>query len=499
MASPRALVLLLIPAVLLSAWAGTAMVATIGTVASPGLAAIAAAMLLARLPVLRPLAAPHALALAQSATSAAAIAAGQVLLLPIAIPYALGRPDLVAPMLLAATLVLFADGWLMWRLFATPAFPATAAWPAGTAAAAVIRAGTTGERHGTMVLAGIATGAVGAFYRAPMAAFGLALFGNPVLLGLFAAGLLLRAHAGPALALLGPGTDLLQAQVPQGMLIGAALVAIAQLLRNRAGQGQGQGQGEAGLLARAAAMHLAIALAVALAAGLHAAMPAPMLALFIAFAAAAALLHSLVVGLVAMHTGWMPTLAAALVILSAGLLLGFPAPALALLAGTAAATGPGLAAMGQALKVAHDLSATPRARTQIALAALAAFALAALLVAVAHHALFAAGQIPPAGHVFAIAIRAGTTPVQAERLALWALFGAALQLAGGPRRHLGLMPAAGMLLLAPAIGWTLLLGLAVRAYVVHRLAGYREDMDSLAAGLVAGDALHASGDAATRL
>jgi len=483
-------IILLLPLGILAAVVGSELVVTLGVVAHPGMAGVLAGLVLARLPgaFFRPFAAPRMQALAQATAAAASIGAGQALLLPIGIPFVLGRMDLVGPMLLGAVLALLVDGWLMWRLFGGPAFPAEAAWPQGAAAAATIRAGTEGDRPGTIVLLGMVAGIGGAAYRAPMAAFGVALLGNPWALGVFAAGVLLRAYGAPLFGWLGPGGDLMMAQVPQGMLAGAAIVAVIQLLR--LGVRDPAPCPARPVLARAAAAHVAIALLLALGGGLHAAMPAGMLALFIAFAAASALLHALAVGLVAMQSGWLPSLAAAAVVLTGGMLIGFPSSALCLLVGYAAATGPGFAAMGQSLKVVHALDGGAHALRQQALVVMLAFGVAAFVVWLSHGAYFAADRVAPAGRVFAVAISAGLRPEVAAKLAVWALAGALLQLVGGVRRQLGVMLAAGLLLLGPAVGWAVLAGLALRALLLRRGERYRSGMELFGAGVIAGDALY---------
>ena len=51
-------------------------------------------------------------------------------------------------------------------------------------------------------------------------------------------------------------------------------------------------------------------------------------------------MHEVIVGLAAMHSGWFPAFAVALITLVIGMLIGFPPVALALLVGFSAATGP---------------------------------------------------------------------------------------------------------------------------------------------------------------
>jgi uncharacterized oligopeptide transporter (OPT) family protein len=101
--------------------------------------------------------------------------------------------------------------------------------------------------------------------------------------------------------------------------------------------------------------YLIIAVVIALLGGLVAELSIVMLVLFLIYAAFAALMHELIVGLAAMHSGWFPAFAVALITLVIGILLGFPPVALALLVGFSAATGPAFADMGYDLKAGYML------------------------------------------------------------------------------------------------------------------------------------------------
>ena len=112
-----------------------------------------------------------------------------------------------------------------------------------------------------------------------------------------------------------------------------------------------------------------------------------MLILFVLYAAFAAYVHELIVGLAAMHSGWFPAFAVALITLIIGMLIGFPVPALALLVGFSAATGPAFADMGYDLKAGYILrgnGADPaferEGRRQQLYAAMFAFVIAGVVV-----------------------------------------------------------------------------------------------------------------------
>ncbi|WP_037194110.1 OPT/YSL family transporter, partial [Rhodococcus rhodochrous] len=102
-------------------------------------------------------------------------------------------------------------------------------------------------------------------------------------------------------------------------------------------------------------LYMAISVILAIIGGLLTHMSFGMFLLFIIFAAFAAYLHELIVGISAMHSGWFPAFAVALITLILGMLIGFPPVALALLVGFSAATGPAFADMGYDLKAGYIL------------------------------------------------------------------------------------------------------------------------------------------------
>jgi uncharacterized oligopeptide transporter (OPT) family protein len=147
--------------------------------------------------------------------------------------------------------------------------------------------------------------------------------------------------------------------------------------------------------------------------------------------------HELLVGLAAMHSGWFPAFAIALITLLVGMLIGFPVPALTLL------TWQGY---------------------------------------------FAQNLIPPVDRVYAATIKAGITGPAAMSMMLWAIPGALLQLLGGQKRQLGVLFATGLLIAAPLAGWAVLLGIVLRQ-IWLAARGSRSVMEVFAGGVIAGDAL----------
>ncbi|MDH4065876.1 MAG: OPT/YSL family transporter [Acidobacteriota bacterium] len=490
---------------------GVQLLTTLGVTPNTSLIGALMAMILGRLPLigLRAFRSVHAQNLAQSAMSAATFGAANSLMMPLGVPYLLGRPDLVLPMLVGVALAMFLDAYLLYRMFGSRIFPAAAAWPPGLAAAEAIKAGDRGGRHGRVLGASILCGALGAWWSLPMAAFGTAFIGNAWALSMFGIGLLTSGY-GESLA----GLSLQAHFVPHGMMIGAGLVALAQVARSmRVGAPEASLQDSEAAVERGLGRtlrlglsgYLAIALLIAVSGGLVAQLSLPALVLFVLYAALAAFVHELIVGLAAMHSGWFPAFAVALITLLIGMLLGFPPEALALLTGFAAATGPAFADMGYDLKAGFvlrgrgaDRGFELAGRREQFLAATVAFATALVVVSFTWRGYFARDLVPPVARVFVATINGGLAPDVARALLMWALPGALLQVAGGTRRQLGVLLSTGLLISNTGAGWGVLAGMAVRLAWHKGLRRPDGQLEVVAAGFIAGDALFSFGDSVAK-
>jgi uncharacterized oligopeptide transporter (OPT) family protein len=505
--------LLIVPLCVVGAIIGMQMMVTLGITANTSLIGALAGMGLARVPLaaFSRYRSVHVQNLAQSAISAATFGAGNSLLLPIGIPFVLGRPDLVVPLLAGVVLAMFLDGYLLYRMFDSEVFPATGAWPPGAAAAEAIRAGDEGGRKGLVLVGGVAVGIIGNWWLAgPMSAFGVAFIGNIWALTMFGVGLLLRGYSAllfdhPLLAGIIPGGDINKAYVPHGMMVGAGVVALVQvivIMARRATPLIGTARKSPADVRRSLGLgvlgYLLIAVLIALTGGLMADLSLPMLLGFVVYAAFAALVHEMIVGLAAMHSGWFPAFAVALITLVIGMLLGFPPVSLAMLVGLSAATGPAFADMGYDLKAGYMLrgeGADPGferdGRRQQLIAAMFAVAVAAVVVLIAYPGFFALNLVAPVAKVYVATIKAGASPAVAWSLLVWAIPGAIIQFAGGPSRQLGVLLATGLLIAFPIAGWAVLAGIACRL-VWRRLPGDSArdgSMEVFGAGVIAGDAL----------
>jgi len=504
--------LLIAPLCIVGAVIGVQLIVTLGITANTSLIGALAGMAMARVPLaaFARYRSIHVQNLAQSAISAATFGAGNSLMLPIGIPFVLGRPDLVPPLLLGVFLAMLIDGYMLYRLFDSEVFPAEGAWPPGAAAAEAIHAGDKGGRKAGILGIGVLLGIAGNWVAGiPMSAFGVAFIGNIWALTMFGFGLLLRGYSrllfdNPLFAAVVPGGDLNKAYIPHGMMAGAGVVALVQvgviILRQRNEPSAASRRGPAQVrrsLGLGALAYMTIAIVIALAGGIVEGMPTGMLIGFIVYAAFAALVHELIVGLAAMHSGWFPAFAVALITLVIGMVIGFPPIALALLVGFSAATGPAFADMGYDLKAGFmlrgygtDPAFERDGRRQQLIAAMFAFVVAAVVVYISYESFFARNLVAPVARVYVATIKAGASPAVASALFLWAIPGAIVQYLGGPKRQLGVLLATGLLIQFPLAGWAVLAGILCRIAWEQVRPDEPETMQVFGAGVIAGDALY---------
>ncbi|MER5945792.1 OPT/YSL family transporter [Streptomyces sp. NPDC001904] len=496
---------------------GVQLMATLGVTPSTSLVGALAAMTLARIPLVafRRFRSVHAQNLAQTSISSATFGAANSLFLPIGIPFLFGFDDMIVPMLIGVSAAMLVDAWLLYRMYDTPAFPASNPWPPGLAAAEAIKAGDEGGSRARVLGLGLVTGLVGAVFALPMSAFGVALIGGLAAMAAFGAGLLIISYAGPLF-----GLDLNAMYLPHGMMIGAGLVALAQVGRSILAARRGTvpntsapaststsvAQESARRLGSSMRIgfgaYLVISVLLALGTGAATHMSAGMLVGFIVYATIAAFLHELLVGIASMHSGWFPAFAIALITLLIGILIGFPPEALVVLSGFTAATGPAFADMGYDLKAGYLLrgeNADPvfelEGRREQLIAAMIGFVVAIVVVLVSYQMFFDNGKTAPIDAAYVAAIKAGPSVETAKHLALWAIPGALIQLVGGPKRQLGIMLATGLLITTPMAGWMVVAGLAVRV-LAPRLLGRKakDNLEIFAGGAIAGDALYSFGN-----
>lgn len=507
--NPLTITLIIFTAVL-GAIIGMQLITTLGISANTSIIGAVFAMIIARVPIKQFLKfkSIHNQNIIQTSISAATFGAASSLLLPIGVPYVMGKHELILPLLLGVTLAMFVDAILLYKFFDSKVFPAKEAWPPGIATAESIKAGDEGGKRAKVLGVGIVIGILGSILKIPMSAFGVAFIGNIWALSMFGIGLLLSGYSIPLF-----GIDIGELYIPHGFMIGAGMIALGQVIflifkkkkkayddseieveeeftRSEKDIAQGFTYG--------AVAYLVIAILLAITSGIYTNMSVPMLIGFVLFAMLAAFAHELIVGIAAMHAGWFPAFAVALITLILGILIGFPNGALAILVGYSASTGVAFADMGYDLKTGYilrgegkDRAFEMEGRKQQLYAALLAFMVTVTIVFLSFQSYFDQGLIPPVNFVYAATIESGVSSDVAFKLLLWAIPGALIQLIGGPKRQMGILLATGLLLVNPIAGWAVLAGILIRI-IVNKKAKTKDNqtMIIMAAGFIAGDALY---------
>ncbi|MFM1655091.1 OPT/YSL family transporter [Brevibacillus sp. B_LB10_24] len=514
----------------LGAIIGLQLIVTLGVTPNTAIIGAIIAMLISRIPLagFSKFRSIHRQNLVQTTISGATFGAANALLLPIGIPYLMGDSSLVFPTLIGVLIATIIDATILYRVFDSQLFPASNAWPPGVATGEAILAGDKGGKRGKLLLYGTGIGLIGSYFGVSMSAFGVAFIGNIWALAMFGIGLLVKGYD---TRLFGAGID--QYYIPHGFMVGAGLVALLQVIwmlvkkpkdakpvtspeAATAGAATTAETGSTQLdmpTTRTAkdvskaikygfVAYLICAIVLAVLTGLYAHMSVGMLIGWVLFAALVAFAHELIVGLSAMHAGWFPAFAVALISLVLGMIIGFPSVPLAILVAFAASTGPAFADMGYDFKTGwilrsnNDRAYELEGRKQQYWASLMGFAAAFVVVAVAHGSYFANGLFPPVDKVFVATIEAGLTGGHiGMNLLLWAIPGAIVQLIGGPSRQIGIMFATGLLITNPIAGWAVIVGILIRLFVLKKYGkGAESTMSIMAAGFIAGDALYGFGN-----
>lgn len=453
----------------------------------------------------------HRQNLVQTATSGATFASANCMLLTIGIPVIMGWPELMFPMLIGCSLATVVDATILYKSFGSPMFPEEAPWPPGIATAESILAMADKGKKSVLLLVGAAAGWAGAVVGIPMDLFGVAWVGSIAAMGAFGVGALVKGlyssnmfsisigdHTWTiAEDLFGKGfvfsDHLAFNYIGHGVMIGAGIISLVQcgriLLKKENNDPSAAAKFGTSLKDMKGAMskgffaYMAIAIGLAIGTGLYAEMGIVMLIGWVVFAAAAALVSELIVGVSAMHSGWFPGFATALIFLIIGMVLGFPALPLAILAGFTAATGPCFSDMGYDLKAGYILRGRGRDPE------LFGFAIAFIMVAIFARGYFDQGMYAPINAVYQSTIEAGSTLEVMKWLAIWAIPGAIIQLIGG-EHQVGILFATGLLIGWTEAGITLIIAIIIRIIVVRKNPENDSLLAILGAGSMVGCALH---------
>src|SRR5699024_3490262 len=145
---------------------GMQLITTLGITPNTSIIGALVAMLIARIPMqmfykYRSLESQN---LIQTTISAATFGAANSLLIPVGLPYVMGLPELIIPMLIGAGIALFVDVFVLYKVFDSKLFSASETWPSGVATAEAIKAGDQGGAKAKYLGLGIAGGMVGSHF-----------------------------------------------------------------------------------------------------------------------------------------------------------------------------------------------------------------------------------------------------------------------------------------------------------------------------------------------
>jgi len=456
----------------------------------------------------------HRQNLIQTSISAATFGAGNVLLLSMGTLWILGAKEYLIPMFIGAAIGMLVDIIMLYWLFDTPAFPADEAWPPGIATSETILAAAEGGKRALLLLGAGIVGAIGQSFKIPMDVVGVAWIGNIYALLMFGIGLLIRGYSTALF-----GVDINSLYIPHGIMIGAGIVALIQItlivrgkrltkkesIESSADEGDKRvyaptrtSKDIVDALKKGFIIYTLGGLIIALMSGLYNNMSLPMLIWWIILAAIAAEVSELMVGISAMHAGWFPGFATALIFLVLGILMKFPPIACAMLVGYTASTGPAFADAGYDLKTGWLLRGRGKnkeyelyGRRQQVIAEVLGEGVALVVVALSFTKYFSQDLFPPVNKVFAAAIEAGAQPWLWKSLLLWGLVGAAIQYIGGAEKQIGILFATGLLIMNPIAGFGVIVAIIIRV-ILERTYGKKAEtpMYIAAAGFIAGSTLY---------
>lgn len=437
----------------------------------------------------------------QTVTSGAGFAASNCALTAIAILFVMGNNQAILPMAFGCIFGTGISILVIGKLYDSSIFPAEESWAPGIATAEVLEAGDEGGSKAKRLIQGIVVGAIGSHFKLPVGAIGITFITNIVSMAALGIGLVVRGYSAPA-----TGFDIGTTYIPQGFMIGAGMIALVQSITGIVKSSQKSketGEHKQRITVTDAAaknaiflafgLHLIGAVMVGLATGIFSGMGTGKLILWIIWTAFASVASMLLVGMAAMYSGWFPAFAITTIFMTLGVLMGFPALAVAVLTGYISSVGPCFADMGYDLKTGwiirgrgEDAEYEVYGRKQQVYIEVYGAILGIIVVMLFSNITLGQGLIPASSTTFAATCQAVADPALVKTLLLWAIPGAVIQVLGG-KHMVGVLFATGLVIKSPIYGIGILGTIVIR--LIFRKKG-DEFMNCRDAGLIAGDGLY---------
>ncbi|GAB6103344.1 OPT/YSL family transporter [Blautia glucerasea] len=522
--APHILILNIVMSIL-GAIIGLELIVRTGVAPNTSIVGALFAIIISRIPiaVLKKYQSIHCQNLIQTSISGATFSAANCFLLPIGVPVIMGKPELMFPMLIGSFLATIIDATILYKTFDSEMFPAEGAWPPGVASAQSILAVVEKGKKALLLLVGMAIGIGGKIIGIPTDLLGVSWFGDFAAMAALGVGSLVIGiiktngfiinifnQSFPIITdLFGEGADLMSKQMfqymPHGIMIGAGIISLVQCGRMLFKKSDGDSAASKfsssmanmkKALGGGYVAYLVVAVLLAVITGIWSEMNFFQLIIWVIFSAFAAIASELIVGISAMHSGWFPGFATALIFLIVGMLIGFPAIPLGILVAYTSATGPAFSDMAYDLKCGYilrgcgqDRELELEGRKQQYYSEMIGFVVAFVLVAIMASKYFDQGLFAPVDATFAATIEAGAGAGVAKWLIIWAIPGAIIQLLGGSRQ-IGILFATGLLVGSTINGLTILIALLIRYVLVRRNKENEQTLNILGAGSLAGAALY---------
>jgi uncharacterized oligopeptide transporter (OPT) family protein len=522
--APHILILNIVMSIL-GAIIGLELIVRTGVAPNTSIVGALFAIIISRIPiaVLKKYQSIHCQNLIQTSISGATFSAANCFLLPIGVPVIMGKPELMFPMLIGSFLATIIDATILYKTFDSEMFPAEGAWPPGVASAQSILAVVEKGKKALLLLVGMAIGIGGKMIGIPTDLLGVSWFGDFAAMAALGVGSLvigiIKTNGfiidifGTSLPIItnlfGEGADLMSKQMfqymPHGIMIGAGIISLVQCGRMLFKKSDGDSAASKfsssmanmkKALGGGYVAYLVVAVLLAVITGIWSEMNFFQLIIWVIFSAFAAIASELIVGISAMHSGWFPGFATALIFLIVGMLIGFPAIPLGILVAYTSATGPAFSDMAYDLKCGYilrgcgqDRELELEGRKQQYYSEMIGFVVAFVLVAIMANKYFDQGLFAPVDATFAATIEAGAGAGVAKWLIIWAIPGAIIQLLGRSRQ-IGILFATGLLVGSTINGLTILIALLIRYVLVRRNKENEQTLNILGAGSLAGAALY---------
>lgn len=424
-----------------------------------------------------------------SIASAAGFSAANGAFVGVAMVFIMNRTDLIIPLSIGILIGSIISVFSTYKLFDSSIFPANGSWPMATASAKILEAGNEGGKKGIELFQGVLIGAILNQFGLPATGIGIAFVANMVTMAAMGFG---SAFAGFAPALL--NFHINETNIPQGIMIGAGIVAFIQIIFSIAKKKKkndkikiqsitNSNNSEKKSLLATLILFTFGAIFIASISNIFEEMSIMQNIAWVLFSSIATLITMLLVGTTSMHSGIAPSFAVVTLFLTIGMFLNFSPTSLAIMVGYIGSVGMIFADTGIGLKTGYIIRNGQnelQGRKQQMIMKQLGVIIGVLMAFFFGVAIIENEIIPPMSFFYASAVSETLASDVLIELSIWAIVGAILQGVFG-NKSVGLMIATGLLLGHGLFGIFILISLLIRLKLGTKYMSIRSP------GLIAGD------------